>query len=237
MKIINFIKKTAKQGFAKKTVKIIKTVKKENLSYISNTALHSLYKHVKKTNKLNGIIIEAGCALGGSAIVIANAKSANKKFYIFDVFGMIPPPNQNVDGNDIMDRYEKIKIGQAKGIGNDPYYGYKDDLLNEVKNNFTKCGVDIDDNIVFVKGLYQDTLSIKEPVSLAHIDCDWYDSVMICLNQIVPNLVVGGRIVVDDYNYWSGCKKAVDKFFSDEKINSKYKLTNGEKQLIIKTDN
>jgi asparagine synthase (glutamine-hydrolysing) len=203
---------------------------------LSETGLLNLYRQVKKTDKLDGILIEAGCALGGSSIVIAKAKSANKKFYIFDVFGMIPPPSVN-DDQDVIDRYEIIKTGKSSGIDNDLYYGYRNDLLNEVKNNFTNCGIKIDQNINFIKGLYQDTLLIKEPVCFAHIDCDWYESVMICLKQIIPNLVVGGRVIIDDYNDWSGCKKAIDEFFSDPEIAQQYKLIMREKLLIVRVAN
>jgi asparagine synthase (glutamine-hydrolysing) len=168
-------------GGQKLNPQIVDVVKKANLSYLSENALINLYKQIKKVNKLQGIIIEAGCALGGSGIVIAKAKQSKKKFYIYDIFGMIPSPSEN-DGPDVLDRYSTIKSGQSEGINNDEYYGYKKDLLNEVKNNFTKCGIKLDHTITFVKGLYQDTLKINEPVSFAHIDCDWYESVIICLN-------------------------------------------------------
>ena len=68
-----------------------------------------------------------------------------------------------------------------------------------------------------VKGLYSDTLKIDSPVSLAHIDCDWFDSVMTCLERIAPRLVKGGALVIDDYDNWSGCKSAVDLYFNDRK--------------------
>ncbi|VAW43210.1 hypothetical protein MNBD_CHLOROFLEXI01-3632, partial [hydrothermal vent metagenome] len=38
--------------------------------------------------------------------------------------------------------------------------------------------------------------------------------VMTCLQQIEPNLVPGGILIIDDYEAWSGCKSAVDEYFS-----------------------
>ncbi len=35
--------------------------------------------------------------------------------------------------------------------------------------------------------------------------------------RIEPFLVRGGIFVIDDYNAWSGCKKAVDEFFLNKK--------------------
>lgn len=40
---------------------------------------------------------------------------------------------------------------------------------------------------------------------------------MTCLQRIVPHLVQGGMLVVDDYDTWSGCRKAVDEYFADKR--------------------
>ncbi|MFN9838368.1 MAG: hypothetical protein ACK56L_20095 [Pseudanabaena sp.] len=42
----------------------------------------------------------------------------------------------------------------------------------------------IDNNISLVKGFFEDHLIIDKPVVLAHIDCDWYDSVSTSLERI-----------------------------------------------------
>ena len=73
-----------------------------------------------------------------------------------------------------------------------------------------------------IKGLYQHTLKINSPVSFAHIDCDWYDSVMCCLTRIEPYLSCGGTLVIDDYYHYSGCKKAVDLYFLNKKNDYKF---------------
>jgi asparagine synthase (glutamine-hydrolysing) len=36
------------------------------------------------------------------------------------------------------------------------------------------------------------------------------------LEQIVPYLVVGGILIIDDYYDWKGAKKAVDDFFAEK---------------------
>ena len=38
---------------------------------------------------------------------------------------------------------------------------------------------------------------------------------MTCLERIAPLVVPGGRIVLDDYDHWSGCRRAVDEYFAD----------------------
>ena len=59
-----------------------------------------------------GLIIEAARA-GGSAIVMAAAKSGARPMKVYDVFGMIPPPGER-DGEDVHERYEKIAGGDAR---------------------------------------------------------------------------------------------------------------------------
>ena len=62
--------------------------------------------------------------------------------------------------------------------------------------------------------MFQDTITGDEPVALAHIDGDWYESVRTCLERIGPRLSPGGVMVIDDYFHWSGCRTAVDEFLA-----------------------
>lgn len=198
---------------------IIKAVLADSLTYLDHDALNDLYRSVAEIEHdgIPGILIEAGCALGGSAIVMAAAKSKSRPLFIYDIFGLIPPPTYS-DGPDVHQRYDQIISGQSEGIGGNKYYGYEDNLVDKVIENFEHSGVQIDENNVqLVKGLFQKTLQIQQDVALAHIDCDWYESVNICLEQIAPKLVHGGRFIIDDYDDWSGCRSAVDEFFRDKK--------------------
>jgi asparagine synthase (glutamine-hydrolysing) len=87
-----------------------------------------------------------------------------------------------------------------------------------VRRTFAEFGLPTEANAVeLVRGLYEDTLTGDEPVALAHVDCDWYDSVNTCLTRLAPRLVPGGVLVIDDYEHWSGCRRAVDDFFSDKR--------------------
>lgn len=198
---------------------LVERVISERLSYLGKPALIELAKAVKSVESANvaGAIVEAGCALGGSSIVISRTKKENRDFYVYDVFGTIPSPGEQ-DPEVAHQRYKEIVEGTSAGIDGDIYYGYQNSLLNIVKQKFKDFGVEPEkNNVTFVQGLYEETMQINFPVALAHIDCDWYDSVMVCLKQIVPNMVSGGLLILDDYYYWPGCKKAVDEYFSDKK--------------------
>jgi O-methyltransferase len=195
---------------------LIDEVRNRNLTYLSSRKLTKLATLALANERrgLPGIVIEAGCALGGSAILLTATKSIDRPLRIYDVFGMIPPPSDH-DGPDVHARYEKIRSGGSKGIGDDTYYGYRDNLLDVVLGNFTAMGYPVDEyNVQAIKGLLQDTLIVDEPVALAHIDVDWYEPVRVCLERIEPMLSGGGSLVLDDYFDWSGCKKATDEYFA-----------------------
>ncbi|HKO98673.1 MAG TPA: TylF/MycF/NovP-related O-methyltransferase [Pyrinomonadaceae bacterium] len=195
--------------------RIVSAVYAGSLTYLEETALHDLCERVREVEDGGriGVLLECGCALGGSAIVMAAAKSKQRHLYVYDVFGM-PPPATEDDGPDGLRRYEVIKSGQSEGIHGSLYYGYVENLLQVVTENFRKHGLPIAFNKVhLIKGLIQDTLRISEPVALAHIDCDRYESVMTCLQRVEPHLIKGGVMVVDDYLSKSGCRKAVDEYF------------------------
>lgn len=208
------IKTSNPQGF-----EVIKKVRQDKLTYLSESALMDLFLATQEvsSNNQEGLIIEAGCALGGSALVIASGKNREQEFLIFDTFEMIPPPSTD-DGEDSQNRWEEISSGNSKGLFGDTYYGYMDKLIEKVEDNFSRYGFPVkDNNIKLIKGLFEDTMAINKPVAMAHLDCDWYESVMTCLKEIEPNLVQGGILVIDDYEDWSGCKKAIDEYFADKK--------------------
>lgn len=203
---------------------IIAAVRAARLTFLEEANLRDLYEAVSHVERagLPGQIIEAGCALGGAAIVMATAKRRTRRMTIYDVFAMIPPPSER-DGADVHARYAEIARGESAGIGGDTYYGYRGNLLSEVKANFSRFGVrPLTHRVSMVKGLFADTMKSPARVALAHIDADWFDSVTTCLEAIAPRLVKGGTLVIDDYDTWSGCTAAVDSYFKDRMAEFKF---------------
>lgn len=45
------------------------------------------------------------------------------------------------------------------------------------------------------------------------LDTDFYSSTKIELEILVPRMVAGGILIVDDYGAWAGSKQAVDEYF------------------------
>ncbi|HEY0822054.1 MAG TPA: TylF/MycF/NovP-related O-methyltransferase [Rhizobacter sp.] len=193
---------------------LLTRIRADRLTYLSDRKLVSLLNTVRGIENagLPGVFIEAGCALGGSAILIATTKQTERPFEVYDVFGMIPAPTAE-DTPDVHQRYRAIVQGESEGIAGDPYYGYRDDLYDLVQANLYRYGIDLQrDEVSLIKGLVQDTLRPNAAVAFAHVDVDWYEPVMTCLERIFPQLVVGGSIILDDYHDWGGCRKATDEF-------------------------
>jgi Macrocin-O-methyltransferase (TylF) len=197
----------------------------EGLTLLSKYALHDLCSLVVNNakNKIQGAIIETGCAKGGSSIALALTKDTSTPLFVYDVFGLIPPPSDK-DDRDSIQRYQEIASGKALVVAGNIYYGYEENLYDKVSQSFESFGVDLPEkNVHLIQGLYQNTLQVSTPISIAHIDCDWYDSVILCLEKIHPFLVVGGTFVIDDYFSYSGCKSAVNDFFADKKNQYEFK--------------
>ena len=123
---------------------LIERVHQEKLTYLRPANLRALARIAVGLESAGtpGILVEAGTARGGSAIVMAGAKAAERPMKVYDVFGMIPQPSER-DGRDVHQRYEVITRGEASGIGGDTYYGYRDDLYAEVEQSFARFGLEV----------------------------------------------------------------------------------------------
>lgn len=201
---------------------LAQNVKSGRLTYLGRDKLLRLEQSMEEVvaKGVEGDFIEFGVALGGTAILAAaKATSTGRRFAGFDVFGMIPPPESEKDDAKSKKRYEVIKGGGSVGIGNDTYYGYRDDLYGDVVRSFGKFDLDVDGTkIALVKGLFEDTWPTHacEKIAFAHVDCDWYDPVKYCVAVTAAKMDVGGIMVIDDYHDYSGCRKAIDEFLVEQ---------------------
>lgn len=211
------IRSALKRVQAGRVSPLARAVTAEGLTYLSPAKLQRLELALDGVREVPGDFAEFGVALGGSAILIAS-HAQSRRFHGFDLFGMIPPPTSEKDDDKSRERYQAIRSGQSRGINGEIYYGYRDDLLSQVKASFERHGLAVDgERIVLHEGLFEDTLPRAEivAVAFAHIDCDWYDPVNYCLRWIGPRLSVGGAILIDDFHDYGGCRTAVQEFLAD----------------------
>ena len=58
-----------------------------------------------------------------------------------------------------------------------------------------------------------------DQIALLRLDTDWYESTKHELVHLFPRLQPGGVLIVDDYHYWRGSRKAVDDYFRSRAMN------------------
>ena len=183
---------------------------KPKFTMVANENLINLHKYVNSINLNNiaGDIVECGVWNGGSAALMGLTDQTNSKnhraIWLFDSFEGLPPPGKNDE------EYEK----------NNYFKGWNKGSMVKVREAFNKLELDTS-KLKFRKGYFseslKDTQDLKE-IALLHIDSDWYDSVLIVLEKLYDKVSVGGFIVLDDFNAWQGCNKAVKDFFSSRSI-------------------
>ncbi len=179
-------------------------------------------------------VLEITAGLVGAADALLRPVRADRVFHGFDVFGMIPPPNSAKDDDVSRNRYSIIASGQSKGIGGDLYYGYRDDLYGDVCRAFARHGVPVDGKHVQLhEGLFEATLRdfSNQPIAFAHLDCDWYDPVALCLTAVHARSTIGTTIVLDDYNDYAGCRSATDEFLA---AHSEYNIDRGRNAILTR---
>lgn len=178
------------------------------LTYPRLTKLYEIAKTLESEN-LPGNFVECGVWKGGSAGIVA-AVGKNRDIWLFDSFEGCPEPTDldiTYNGQEGKEAICKADEGEVRQLF------------------FDKLRID-ESRVKIVRGLFEDTIpKFKDKVgsiALLHLDADWYSSTKICLEGLYDKVVARGFIVIDDYGYWKGCKKAVDEFI--EQNNLKVKL-------------
>lgn len=172
-------------------------------------------------NRIPGAIVECGVWRGGSmmaaALTLLQLGEPGRQLYLFDTFeGMTPPGplDRFRDGAPASDVYERENKGSA----------WCRSPLEEVRAVLQTTGY-MERNIHYVKGRVEDTLPDGGPESIAilRLDTDWYKSTLHELVSLYPRLAPGGVLIIDDYGFWQGARRAVDEYF--ESLNPRPLLT------------
>lgn len=163
-----------------------------------NSRLRSLSKLVVWQGK-SGAMVQCGVWNGGSAALMAYMLPASD-VWLFDSFEGLPPPGPK-DGPKAHRKFAAAPPGWCQG---------EQDKVREV---FGKIGWPMT-HLHIVPGWFADTLETVDigPLTLLHIDADFYDSTLLPLQRFYPLLQPGGLLIVDDYGHWPGAKAACDEY-------------------------
>jgi hypothetical protein len=185
-------------------------------------SLYSLIQGAKHIiqNNVPGDIVECGVWRGGSMMAVAHTllrlNHTEKTLFLYDTFsGMSKPTDSDVDSHGL-----KASVKFNKRRLTDRKTNWALASLNEVKENMLQVGYD-QSKINFIEGKIEETIpeTIPKTISLLRLDTDWYESTKHELIHLFPRLSKNGVIIIDDYGHWKGCQKAVDEYFSENKIN------------------
>lgn len=186
----------------------------------SKERVFSLIQAVKyiSRHKIPGDVVECGVWKGGSMMAIAKTllaeQDSSRDLYLFDTFsGMSEPSKEDLDFSG--QEAAKLLDSSSKEDG----WVWCNAPMEGVQNVMSKTGYNWD-KIHFIQGKVEDTLptnALKE-IALLRLDTDWYESTRHELIHLFPLLSKDGVIIIDDYGYWQGAKKAVDEYFDEHNI-------------------
>jgi O-methyltransferase len=165
--------------------------------------------------KIPGAYVECGVWKGGSMMAVArtllNLERDDANLYLFDTFeGMPPPTSEDVDraGRPAQELLDKDEDPEGSRL-------WARASLEIVKGALGSIGYP-DEKLHYVEGKVEETIPAAAPERIAflRLDTDWYESTRHELEHLWPRLQPGGILIIDDYGWWHGARKAADEFFA-----------------------
>ncbi|NCC60277.1 MAG: macrocin O-methyltransferase [Verrucomicrobiae bacterium] len=160
-------------------------------------------------NNVPGDLIETGVWRGGACVMMRGVLAAygvtDRKVWLADSFSGLPEPDEKsypLDANSNFHEYQELSVS-----------------IDMVKNIFEKYKF-LDDQVVFLKGWFRDTLHNApiEKIALLRLDGDLYESTIQALDALYEKVSKNGYIIVDDYHVVPQCKNAVEDFCKNKQI-------------------
>ena len=168
---------------------------------------------------IEGAIVECGVWKGGSAMAIALTLNelghTQRDIYLYDTFsGMNAPAETDVTykGVQAHKRFSEERISADSS-------DWCLSPIEEVKKNVFSTGYP-SDRLHFVEGKVEDTIPERAPerIALLRLDTDWYESTKHELTHLFTRVSPKGVIIIDDYGYWQGARKAVDEYIAEHDL-------------------
>ena len=202
--------------------------------------MYTLYLSVKYVleNDLEGDFVECGVWRGGSSMLIATYLKLkgrdDKKIFLYDTFEGMTKPSEL----DVSVKKEVASSIFSKTATSEDYSNWCYADLGDVKNNLLSTGIK-NESLHFVKGKVEETIpgTIPDKIALLRLDTDWYESTKHELEHLYPLLVEKGVLIIDDYGFWEGCKKAVMEYFDSIGQRVLLNRIDHSGRILIKNDN
>jgi len=170
-------------------------------------------------HRVPGVIVECGVWKGGAVMASIRALQslgvADREYWLYDTFEGMPEPeavDRRFDGVAAAKWFRESRIDDHSSHWCRAEY-------DEVRANVLGTGYD-PGRIRFVKGLVEDTLpgTIPEQIAILRLDTDFYASTKHELEHLFPLVVRGGVLIIDDYGFWEGARRAVDEYLAAQAV-------------------
>jgi O-methyltransferase len=158
-----------------------------------------------ETRAIPGCVVECGVWKGGMAAGLVSVLGTAREYFLFDSFEGLPAVKE-IDG--------PAAIHWQSATDATGYFNNCAAPSEFAEKAMKLAGAT---KYQLVRGWFDDTLSAFDsncPIAFLHLDADWYDSTITCLNKFFDQVSVGGLIVLDDYHVWDGCSRALHDFLS-----------------------
>jgi hypothetical protein len=172
-------------------------------------------------HSIEGDVVECGVWQGGSAMAMAHALMAasdgevERDIWLYDTFsGMSQPRDVDVNwrGDAASERFEALKLSEQSS-------NWCHSALGDVQRNLSSTGFPRQ-RLRFIEGMVEQTIPrhMPEKIAVLRLDTDWYASTKHELVHLFPRVSPYGIIIIDDYGYWQGARKAVDEYIAENRL-------------------
>ena len=164
-------------------------------------------------HKIPGDVVECGVWRGGSmqaaALTLRESGEVTRELHLYDTFeGMTPPEDvdRRRDGKSAAELLETSdRDSRVWGVA----------TLDDVKTGMSEVDYPAE-RVHFHPGRVEDTIPGEAPetIALLRLDTDWYASTRHEFDHLYDRLSPGGVLIIDDYGYWEGSRRATEEFLA-----------------------
>ena len=205
-----------------------------HIAMASSARIMDAWDAIQAVTTLRGDIVECGVYKGGTSMVMAWSEIAHanvrgrkpkRRMWLYDTFEGLPPPTERDDAR-AKQKWAGI-VSNSRTINQTRAFlhgqGFVDASgavrwnygpLELVQANMRRTGYP-SDLVRYVKGKTEETLLVEsnlpKRIAVLRLDTDFYEGTRAQLQVLLPRLVPGGVLIVDDYCTWGGSRAAVDE--------------------------
>jgi len=205
--------------FTERDKEIYNYVKSNKLTMVPHEGLINtiLSANYVVKNGIVGDFVECGVWRGGNALaalMVFEALGSEKLVWLYDTFqGMTEPSD-----DDFQLQSQELASVQFSKFQRDDHNAWCYASIEDVRKNISDSGVNIS-HAKLIQGDVMETLRDEEnvPTSICalRLDTDWYESTKEEMARLYPLVSKKGILIIDDYGYWNGSRKAIDEFFHE----------------------